>query len=130
MSQVQILLPRPANPAGPPHGAAPPAKAMATVPDTRSPDRYWSVYILELTSGAWYTGIATDVEARYRAHAAGRGARAVRMGGGPRRLIWQQGELSHTEALRLERAIKGLRRPEKAALVRGQRDWRSLLPNT
>ncbi|MFW6350044.1 MAG: GIY-YIG nuclease family protein [Thiohalospira sp.] len=99
---------------------------MSTTPETPA----WSVYILELGSGAWYTGIATDVDARYRAHAAGRGARAVRMGGGPREVIWQQGGLSRTEALRLERAIKGLRRPEKAALIRGERDWRGLLPET
>ncbi|MGM0411729.1 MAG: GIY-YIG nuclease family protein [Pseudomonadota bacterium] len=91
--------------------------------------RPWSVYILELASGAWYTGIATDVDARYRAHAAGRGARAVRLGGGPQRLVWQQGELSHTDALRLEHAIKTLRRSQKVALVRGDRDWRALLPD-
>jgi len=103
---------------------------MSSTPDTPSSPPAWSVYILELTSGAWYTGIATDVEARYHAHATGRGARAVRMGGGPRRLVWQQGELDHGEALRLERAIKGLRRPEKAALIRGERDWRALLPAT
>ncbi len=90
----------------------------------------WSVYILEMANGAWYTGIATDVDARYAAHARGHGARAVRMGGGPRRLLWRQPVAGHGEALRLERAIKGLSRARKGALIRGELDWNTLLMET
>jgi len=81
-----------------------------------SPPR-WSVYILETNDGRYYTGVATDPQARFRAHEAGRGSRAVRMAGGPRRLLWQHGGLERGEALRLERAIKGLRRPAKERLM-------------
>ena len=77
----------------------------------------WTVYILETANGSYYTGIATDPEARFRAHEAGRGSRAVRMAGGPRRLLWQLGGLDRGAALRLERAIKGLSRPAKERLV-------------
>lgn len=77
----------------------------------------WTVYILETADGRYYTGVATDLDARYRAHAAGRGARAVRMAGGPRRLLWHQDGLARGEALALERAIKGLDRAAKERLV-------------
>jgi len=77
----------------------------------------WTVYILETVDGRYYTGVATDLDARYRTHAAGRGARAVRMGGGPRRLLWHRGGLAKGEALALERAIKGLERAAKERLV-------------
>jgi putative endonuclease len=80
-------------------------------------DSDWTVYILETADGRYYTGVATDLEARYRAHAAGRGARAVRMAGGPRRLLWHRDGMSRGEALALERAIKGLDRPAKERLV-------------
>ncbi|MFO8154591.1 MAG: GIY-YIG nuclease family protein [Pseudomonadota bacterium] len=90
----------------------------------------WSVYILEMANGAWYTGIATDVDARYAAHASGRGARAVRMGGGPRRLLWTRQVGGHGDALRLERAIKQLSRARKGALIRGELDWSAVLMET
>ena len=38
----------------------------------------WYVYLLECRDGSIYTGIATDVERRYREHAAGKGARYTR----------------------------------------------------
>ncbi|MEF8793098.1 GIY-YIG nuclease family protein [Thiohalorhabdus sp.] len=77
----------------------------------------WSVYILETAAGSYYTGVATDPMARYRDHEAGRGARAVRMAGGPRRLLWQLDGLDRGTALQLERAIKALSRPTKERLV-------------
>jgi putative endonuclease len=38
----------------------------------------WFVYLIECTDGSIYTGIAVDVDARYAAHAAGKGARYMR----------------------------------------------------
>ena len=81
-------------------------------------DRTWSVYILETRKGTYYTGVTNDLEARYRAHAEGRGSRAVRMAGGPIRIAWQQAEMGKAEAHRLEGAIKALSRPGKERLIR------------
>jgi len=39
----------------------------------------WYVYLIECSDGSIYTGIAIDVEARYAAHAAGKGARYTRL---------------------------------------------------
>lgn len=38
----------------------------------------WFVYLIECTDGSIYTGIAVDVEARFDAHCAGKGARYTR----------------------------------------------------
>jgi len=35
----------------------------------------WYLYLLECADGSIYTGITVDVEARYAAHSAGKGAR-------------------------------------------------------
>jgi len=36
---------------------------------------YWFLYLLECKSGAYYSGITNDLEARFAAHQQGRGAR-------------------------------------------------------
>lgn len=41
-------------------------------------DRNWFVYLIECTDGSIYTGIAVDVDARFDAHCAGKGARYTR----------------------------------------------------
>lgn len=38
----------------------------------------WFLYVLECSDGSLYTGITVDVQARFRAHAAGKGARYTR----------------------------------------------------
>ena len=40
--------------------------------------RPWYLYLLECADGSIYTGITTDVEARFLAHQAGKGARYTR----------------------------------------------------
>lgn len=38
----------------------------------------WFLYLIECLDGSLYTGIAVDVQKRYAAHAAGKGARYTR----------------------------------------------------
>ena len=38
----------------------------------------WCLYLIECVDGSLYTGIAVDVEKRYAAHVAGKGARYTR----------------------------------------------------
>jgi putative endonuclease len=38
----------------------------------------WFLYVLECNDGSLYTGITVDVEARFAAHVAGKGARYTR----------------------------------------------------
>jgi putative endonuclease len=74
------------------------------------------VYIVRCADGTLYTGIALDVSARIAAHDAGRGARCTR-GRGPLALCAVRRCRSKGEALRLELALKRLRRAEKERLT-------------
>lgn len=68
--------------------------------------------------GALYTGIALDVAKRLAQHRAGRGSKALR-GRGPLQLVWKRRVGAHGDALRLERQMKRLSKPEKEAVVSG-----------
>lgn len=77
----------------------------------------WHVYILRCADGSLYTGIAIDVEARLRQHAAGRGARYTR-GRGPLVVVHVERVGKKGDALRREAAIRRLGRAGKEALVK------------
>lgn len=74
----------------------------------------WYVYMLECRSGALYTGIATDVAARFARHRAGKGAAYTRANP-PRRIVATQRCTSRSAALKLEWRLKQLPRPDKLA---------------
>jgi putative endonuclease len=76
----------------------------------------WVVYIVECADGTLYTGIASDVQRRVRAHNAGTGARYTR-GRGPVRLVYVEDCPGRSAALRREHEIKKLPTPTKRGLV-------------
>ena len=78
-----------------------------------------SVYILRCADGTFYIGTAKEIAARLAVHNAGKGAKYTR----PRlpvRVVWQEGPMSLTRALRREYQLKQLTRPQKQALIRGK----------
>jgi len=72
----------------------------------------WFLYLIECEDGSIYTGIATDVAARYAAHARGKGARYTRSHP-PRRLLAVLACADRSSALRAEYAMKRLSRGDK-----------------
>lgn len=64
-----------------------------------------------------YTGIATDVAKRLKAHRAGKGAKYTR-GRGPLELVYQQPCASHGAALQTEYCFKQMSRAEKEKHIR------------
>lgn len=74
----------------------------------------WYLYLIECRGGAYYAGIARDVEARYRAHANGTGARYTRANP-PLRLLASKAYPNHSAAARAEWAVKQL--PKRKKLV-------------
>ncbi|HZF08010.1 MAG TPA: GIY-YIG nuclease family protein [Thermoanaerobaculia bacterium] len=74
------------------------------------------VYILRCADGSLYTGIAKDVERRLAQHGKGRASRYTRSRL-PVTLLWTREIRTWGEALREERRIKALRRPQKEALL-------------
>lgn len=81
------------------------------------PPTPWHLYILECAGGRLYTGIAIDVDARFEAHLAGRGAKFTRSYP-PERILLVRQYSSRGEALSEEIAIKKLSATEKWNLIR------------
>ena len=73
-------------------------------------------YILECSDGTFYTGWSTDPERRLREHNRGAGARYTRSRH-PVRLVYLEELPDKATALKRERAIKALSRPQKQKLV-------------
>ena len=80
-------------------------------------ERLWSLYILRCEGGTLYTGIAKDVEERFRKHVSGRGARYTKAHK-PVSVECTLGGMTHGEALRVERMVKRMPRDKKIAWVK------------
>lgn len=82
-----------------------------------SPRAY--VYILRCGDGSLYIGTARDIAARLAQHAAGKGAKYTRSRG-PLELVYQEGPMTVSRALRREHQLKQLTRTQKMALIAGK----------
>lgn len=80
--------------------------------------RLWFVYLLECRDGSVYTGIATDVAARFAVHVSGKGARYTRSHP-PLRVLGSFEYPDRSSALKAELAVKRLSPREKRALCSG-----------
>ena len=79
-------------------------------------EQTWKLYILRCRDGSLYTGITTDVQKRFAAHNAGKGAKYTR-GRGPLELVYEEDCGDHSAALKRELEIKGLSREEKLKMT-------------
>ena len=75
----------------------------------------WNVYILRCVDGTLYTGIAKDVEARFKKHVSGKGAAYTRIHP-PLAVVYKEGDLTRSGALIREAALKRLPKAKKEAL--------------
>jgi len=76
----------------------------------------WSVYILRCGDGSFYTGVAKNVEARFKSHSEGKGARYTKTHL-PVELVYERNGFTHSQALVREAGIKALPRAKKEKLV-------------
>lgn len=72
----------------------------------------WYLYLIECADGSIYTGITTDVAARYAAHEQGLGARYTRSHP-PRKLLGIECHPDRSSASKAEYRIKQLSASEK-----------------
>jgi putative endonuclease len=77
----------------------------------------WQVYIILCSDSSLYTGITTDLERRFRQHAAGEGAKYFR-GRRPVRIVYHEGGHTRSSAARREAEIKAMSREEKLLLCK------------
>lgn len=80
----------------------------------------WWLYLLACEDGRTYAGIALDVDARFKAHASGKGAKFTRANR-PVRILAAQSFTTRSEALQAEYALKCLK---PAAKLKWARQWR------
>jgi putative endonuclease len=76
----------------------------------------WFLYVIECADGSLYTGIATDPQARFRAHAAGKGARYTRSHP-PLRLVLTEPHPDRSSASKAEYAFKQLTAAQKRRVI-------------
>lgn len=96
------------------------AQKRATVVSEAQQDessRPWWLYFLACQDGRTYAGIARDVEARFRLHLAGKGARFTRSNP-PVAVLATQPFATKSDALKAEAALKKLSRTERLAWAR------------
>lgn len=77
----------------------------------------WFLYVIECSDGSLYTGIATDPQARYAVHVAGKGARYTRSHP-PVRLLMTEPHADKSSALKAEYAFKQLSAMEKRRRIK------------
>jgi predicted GIY-YIG superfamily endonuclease len=77
------------------------------------------LYIVRCADRTFYTGIARDVGQRLAVHNAGKGAKYTRSRL-PVRVVYREGPMSLTRALRREYQLKQLTRPQKLAFIAGR----------
>lgn len=77
----------------------------------------WYLYVLLCGDNSFYVGVTVDVARRVRQHAAGVGARYTRSHLPVTLLCSMLAGISRSEAQRLERVVKKLRRKQKEKLV-------------
>lgn len=83
-------------------------------------EQIWYLYILRCGDNTLYTGITVDVEKRFAAHIAGRGAKYTR-GRGPLELVYRERCGTHSDALKREWIVKSMNRHQKEKMI-GQAD--------
>ncbi|QHE94422.1 GIY-YIG nuclease family protein [Pandoraea fibrosis] len=86
---------------------------------TTATPKPWFLYLLECAGGRIYTGITVDVDARYAAHVAGKGARFTRAYP-PSRVLLSLTFADRAAASRAEYRIKQLSASQKRALIAGK----------
>lgn len=77
----------------------------------------WKVYIIECNSGAYYTGITTNLHKRIEKHNKGIGSKFVHSSGGVKELLWYTTYDNKSIASRVEHFIKKRSRIEKRKLA-------------
>jgi putative endonuclease len=72
----------------------------------------WVLYLLECNNGAYYAGITNDLQARFAAHVAGKGARYTRANP-PVKIMASKPYPDRSSASVAEAALKNLPRSKK-----------------
>ena len=79
------------------------------------------VYMIRCKDGSLYTGWTNNLEKRFRNHCEGKGAKYTR-GRGPLELVYYEVFEDKKDAMKIEYAIKQLKKSEKEKLINYKSD--------
>lgn len=77
----------------------------------------WCVYVIELSNGAYYTGITNDLDKRIKTHARGKGSAYVKANLPILNIMYVEYVANRSEASKREAEIKNMRRDLKVKLA-------------
>ena len=80
-------------------------------------DKTWQVYIIQTSTGKFYTGITTDMTRRFNEHKKNNGAKYFRLES-PKEIVFLEACKNRSEATKRELEIKSLNRSKKLKLVK------------
>ena len=89
----------------------------SAISDSSHMPQSWWLYLLACQDGRTYAGIAIDVQARFRLHLSGKGAKFTRSNP-PVAILGMRSFASRSEALQAEYALKQLPLPQKLSWAR------------
>ena len=78
----------------------------------------WYVYMVRCNDNTLYTGITTDPVRRVEAHNSGKNGAKYTRSRRPVRLVYQEGQLSRSEAAKREYRLRKLSAATKEKLIR------------
>lgn len=84
--------------------------------DEEVEERKFGIYILRCADGSLYTGYSNDLDRRLRVHNSGQGAKYTKSRL-PVEMVYREENLTKSEALKREYAIKKLTRKQKEELI-------------
>ena len=79
--------------------------------------KYYFTYILQCNDGSFYTGMTNNLERRLQEHKSGKNKNSYTYDKRPDILKWHETFTNSTEAIRVEKQIKGWSRRKKMALI-------------
>jgi len=87
--------------------------------------RLYYVYIVKCSDNSYYTGITNNIERRIYEHNSGTSADAYTYNKRPVQLVWIESFSDVSQAIAIEKKIKGWSRRKKEALI--NEDWDKLV---
>ena len=100
-----------------PKWAADKKRVMNTINEIIAPPEDYYVYIIRCNDGTLYTGVAKDVNRRFKEHTEGRGAKYTRAHH-PEEIVYTERIAGKGKALKREYEIKQLSREKKLELIK------------
>ncbi len=87
--------------------------------------KYYFAYILECNDGSFYTGMTNNLDRRLEEHQDGKKVTSYTYNKRPVQLKWYEIFTNPTEAIKVEKQIKGWSRRKKIALI--EENWEKLV---